>query len=244
MLTMAAADGILDRQAVWEEMERRGVSGARIDHGAVILAKPGQRAIACEPCGLVSLAEPGHSMSCPRCGAHLHARKPDSISRTWALVIASFVLYIPANIYPVLTVMQLGAGAPSTILGGVEELLTSGMYPLAALVFCASIMVPMLKLVGLTALLLTVHLRWGGRLRDRTVLYRIINAIGRWLMIDIFMISILVALVQFGSVIRIEPGFGAVAFAGVVILTMFAAEGFDPRLMWDAAEPQERKAPA
>jgi paraquat-inducible protein A len=244
MLTMAAADGILDRQSVWEEMERRGVSGARIDHGAVILAKPGQRAIACEPCGLVSLAEPGHSMSCPRCSAHVHARKPDSISRTWALVIASFVLYIPANIYPVLTVMQLGAGAPSTILGGVEELLTSGMYPLAALVFCASIMVPMLKLVGLTALLLTVHLRWGGRLRDRTVLYRIINAIGRWSMIDIFMISILVALVQFGSVIRIEPGFGAVAFAGVVILTMFAAEGFDPRLMWDAAEPQERKAPA
>jgi paraquat-inducible protein A len=179
-----------------------------------------------------------------RCGSRLHARKPNSIARTWALLIAASILYVPANTYPVLTVMQLGAGAPSTILGGVEELLASGMYPLAALVFFASIMVPVLKLLGLTGLLISVHMGWGRRLRDRTVLYRIVSAIGRWSMIDIFMESILVALVQFGTVVSIEPGFGAVAFAGVVILTMFAAESFDPRLMWEAAESHTQEARA
>jgi len=135
----------------------------------------------------------------------------------------------------VLTVMQLGSGSPSTILGGAEELLAGGMWPLAALVFFASIMVPVLKLVGLSVMLATTQAGWRGRLRDRTVLYRIVSAIGRWSMIDIFMESILVALVQFGAVVTIDPGFGAVAFAAVVILTMFAAEAFDPRLMWDAA---------
>jgi paraquat-inducible protein A len=150
-------------------------------------------------------------------------------------VIAALVLYVPANLYPVLTVVQLGAGSPSTILGGVEELLASGMYPLAALVFFASILVPVLKLTGLLVMLLTTHYGLRTRPRDRTVLYRIVSAIGRWSMIDIFMESILVALVRFGVIVTIEPGGGAIAFAAVVVITMFAAEGFDPRLMWDAA---------
>jgi paraquat-inducible protein A len=152
------------------------------------------------------------------------------------------VLYIPANLYPVLTVIQLGAGAPSTILGGARELLDSGMWPLAALVFFASVAVPMLKLVGLIVLLVSVQRGWGARLRDRTVLYRIVRWIGRWSMIDIFMESILVALVQFGGLVTIDPGIGALYFAGVVVLTMFAAESFDPRLMWDAAEARGRSA--
>jgi paraquat-inducible protein A len=235
MLTTVAADAVLDRQAVWEEMERRGIPDANVDHAALALAKQRAGALACDTCGLVSLRAEDVPSRCPRCGSHLHARKPDSIARTWALVIASVILYVPANIYPVLTVVQLGSGAPSTILGGVEELLAGGMWPLAALVFFASIMVPVLKLIGLTTLLVTTQAGWGGRLRDRTVLYRIVSAVGRWSMIDIFMESILVALVQFGSVVTIDPGYGAVAFASVVILTMFAAEGFDPRLMWDAA---------
>jgi paraquat-inducible protein A len=242
MLTTVAADAVLDRQAVWEEMERRGIPETRIDHGATARVGPGQRAIGCEACGLVNIVAVDRPARCHRCTSRLHERKPDSITRTWALVIAAAILYGPANFYPVLSVIQLGSGAPSTILGGVEELLASGMYPLAALVFCASIMVPMLKVVGLIALLLTTQFGWSGRLRDRTVLYRIVNAIGRWSMIDIFMESILVALVQFGSVVRIEPGVGAVAFAGVVILTMFAAESFDPRLMWDAAAQRMRGA--
>jgi paraquat-inducible protein A len=131
--------------------------------------------------------------------------------------------------------VQLGSGAPSTILGGVEELVTAKMYPLAALVFFASILVPVLKLCGLMLLLVLTQLGRSERLIDRVRLYRIVTIIGRWSMIDIFMISILVALVQFGAIITIEPGFGAVAFAGVVIITIFAAEAFDPRTMWDAA---------
>ena len=161
--------------------------------------------------------------------------------RTASLSLAALILYLPANYYPVLTVIQLGAGAPSTILGGVRELMDVGMYPLAALVFFASITVPVVKLVGLAILLISTRTGYRRRLRDRTVLYRIVDAIGRWSMIDIFMESILVALVQFGAIVTIDPGIGAVAFAAVVILTMFAAQSFDPRLMWDAAERRARR---
>ncbi len=234
MLTMVAADAVLDRQAVWEEMEQRGPAVGRVDHAAVAATVPGQAMVGCETCELVSVPTASASR-CPRCGSTLHARKPNSLAHTWALAIAALVLYVPANIYPVLTVVQLGAGAPSTILGGVEELLAGGLYPLAALVFFASILVPVMKLLSLAILLVSTHAGWGSRLRDRTVLYCIVRSIGRWSMIDIFMESILVALVQFGSVVTIDPGFGAVAFAAVVILTMFAAESFDPRLMWDEA---------
>ena len=135
-----------------------------------------------------------------------------------------------------------GAGEPSTILGGVRELISSGMYPLAALVFFASIAVPMLKLVGLTVMLVATQTGRAGWLRDRTRLYHVVRWIGRWSMIDIFMESLLGALVRFGSVITIEPGIGAVAFGAVVILTMLAAETFDPRLMWDAAGQQPQTA--
>jgi paraquat-inducible protein A len=165
----------------------------------------------------------------------LQVRKPNSIRRTWAFAIAAMVLYIPANTYPVLTVVRLGAGHPSTILGGVRELLELGMWPLAALVFFASVAVPVLKLIGLVMLLISTHSGTGWALRDRTVLYRIVDAIGRWSMIDIFMESILVALVQFGQIASVYPGPGAIAFAAVVILTMLAAHSFDPRLMWDSA---------
>lgn len=234
MLTMIAAEAVLDRQSVWEEMERRGVPHGDIDHAATALASPARGALSCHTCGLVS--EPhDHDHNCPRCGSALHARKPNAIPRAWALLIAAAILYVPANVYPVLQFIQLGSGQPSTILGGVVELLDGGMWPLAALVFFASVAVPMMKIIGLGVLLLSCHWRWGQRLRDRTRLYFVVNAVGRWSMIDIFMETILVALVRFGSVVSIEPGMGAIAFCGVVILTMFAAEGFDPRLMWDRA---------
>jgi paraquat-inducible protein A len=220
------ADSALDREAIWERLDPKPLADDRAGVPA--------DAIGCEVCRLVSSPSDEHSR-CPRCGSHLHRRKPDSIARTWALVIAAVVLYVPANYFPVLTVMQLGAGAPSTIIGGVEELLSSGMYPLAALVFFASIAVPMLKLVGLSVMLVTVQTGRSDWLRDRTRLYHAVRWIGRWSMIDIFMEALLGALVKFGNVITIEPGIGAMAFCGVVILTMFAAETFDPRLMWDAA---------
>jgi paraquat-inducible protein A len=226
LLAMIVADIRLDAQFIWEEMDRRGIT-----RGASPVA-PGRRVVGCDTCGLVCDAG---DVRCPRCGYRLHHRKPNSIARTWALGVAAAMLYLPANLYPVLTVVRLGAGQPSTILGGAEELLDAGQWPLALLVFTASIAVPMLKLTGLAFLLISVRVRQRGHLRDRTVLFRVIDFVGRWSMIDIFMASILVALVQFGSLVTINANVGAIAFASVVILTMFAARTFDPRLMWDAA---------
>jgi paraquat-inducible protein A len=234
MLTMVAADAMLDRQAVWDEMERRGVPPEPIDHRAAALATPAHGAVGCHTCGLVCLPH-HHDDRCPRCGSALHARNPNAVTRAWAMLIAAAILYVPANYYPVLQVIQLGSGAPSTILGGVVELLDAGMWPLALLVFTASVAVPMLKVLGMVLLLVSARAGWRGRLRDRTRLYGAVNAIGRWSMIDIFMVTILVALVRFGAVVSIEPGVGGLAFCAVVILTMLAAEAFDPRLMWDSA---------
>jgi paraquat-inducible protein A len=228
------ADSALDREEVWDRIGAAEGIGAQT---AALSLRADHAAIGCEVCGLVS--EPsGHDARCPRCESHLHPRKPDSLGRTWALVIAAAVLYVPANYFPVLTVVQLGAGQPSTIIGGVEELVQSGLYPLAALVFFASIAVPTMKLFGLSFMLITTQLGYGAWLRDRTRLYHAVRWIGRWSMIDIFMEALLGALVRFGSLVTIEPGIGAVAFCGVVVLTMLAAETFDPRLMWDAAKPK------
>jgi len=227
-IIMVWLDSALDREAVWERLDPE-------DRPDALPCRGSAPAIGCETCGLVSTAGTADT-SCPRCHSALHPRRPNSIQRTWALIIAAAVLYIPANYYPVLSVVQLGAGQPSTILGGVEELVAASQYPLAALVFFASIAVPMLKLVGLSVMLVATQTGRAGWLRDRTRLYHIVRFIGRWSMIDIFMESLLGALVAFGAVITIEPGVGALAFCAVVILTMFAAETFDPRLMWDAAD--------
>jgi len=248
MVIMILADYMLDDQAVWEAMEppnrhrRRGHPSTTLARDTATLGPALSSAagsnqhrwrIGCDTCGLVSRSAPG--MPCTRCGFRLHDRKPGSIQRTWAFSLAALVLYIPANLYPVLTVVRFGAGRPSTILGGVTELIEAGMWPLAALVFFASVAVPVLKLIGLSILLISTQTGTGWALRDRTVLYRIVDAIGRWSMIDIFMESILVALVQFGQLASVYPGQGAIAFSGVVILTMLAARSFDPRLMWDNA---------
>ena len=228
-------DSALDREKVWEQLDHEDRPDALPCGGTL-------GAIGCETCSLVSLPRPDDPR-CPRCESMLHPRRPNSIARTWALAIAAAILYIPANYYPVLTVVQLGAGQPSTILGGVEELVTARQYPLAALVFFASIAVPMLKLVGLSVMLIATQIGRAEWLRDRTRLYHIVRFIGRWSMIDIFMELLLGALVVFGAVITIEPGVGALAFCAVVVLTMFAAETFDPRLMWDLAVAR-REPPA
>ena len=241
------ADISLDNQEVWEQIERQGAAAHPAE--LVHLADFQPDALGCESCGLVSIAH-GHDDHCPRCGSRLHARKPAILHNTWAFVIAAAIMYIPANYYPVLTVISSGAGQPSTILGGVEELLSSQMYPLALLVFFASIMVPLFKLIGLAIMLLGSMLlaaETGATfmLVPRTRLYYVVAWIGRWSMIDIFMESLLGALVQFGALATIRPGIGAVAFCAVVLLTIFAAEYFDPRLMWDAAGLNpHRPAPA
>jgi len=227
VVVMAAVDHFINYDELWEEVERKGLAHVPPVRDGVPLAR-------CEVCGLVS-ADGGAGAHCPRCRARLHRRKPDSIARCWALVIAAAILYIPANVYPFLTVISFGAGAPDTILSGVKHLVESGMWPLALLVFFASITVPVLKIVGLVLLLVTTQRRSAWHLRERTRLYRIIEAVGRWSMIDIFMLSILVALVRLGAIASVAPGVGAISFAAVVVTTMFAAMSFDPRLMWDSA---------
>ncbi len=195
--------------------------------------------INCTTCRLVSRVRrtcANGSTLCPRCGAQMFRRKPNSLARTWALIIAAYILYIPANVYPIMTVISFGKGEPDTILSGVESLMASGMWPLAVLVFFASITVPLVKLLGLTLLLVSVQYRWQWRPKQRTILYRLTEAVGRWSMIDIFMISILVALVRLEAIATIEPGTAATSFAAVVVLTMVASMSFDPRLIWDALD--------
>ena len=197
--------------------------------------------MSCHACHQLSRIPAGFTNGeaiCPRCEAHIHLRKPNSISRTWALLIAAYILYIPANLLPVMTVISFGKGEADTILSGVKELIHAGMLPIALLVFFASIMVPVTKLLLLTYLLLSVQYKSRWRPRERTLLYRGTEVVGRWSMIDIFMISILIALVKLEAVATIEPGAGAISFAAVVIITMFAAMGFDPRLIWDKLEKQ------
>jgi paraquat-inducible protein A len=193
--------------------------------------------IGCHSCHLLCRApDPGAIMTCPRCGARLHRRKPKSIHRTWALVIAAFVFYIPANVLPITTVISFGKGQSDTIMSGVIYFIHSGMWPIALVIFVASVFVPLLKLLILTFLLITVQRKSSWRKKDRTRLYRITEVIGRWSMVDIFVVTILVALVNLGALATIHARPGAVFFCAVVIITMFAAMSFDPRLIWDKGE--------
>jgi paraquat-inducible protein A len=173
---------------------------------------------------------------CPRCGAGMHLRKTDSLNRTLALLITACILYIPANILPIMITEQFGTPENSTILGGVVLLINMGSIPIAAIIFICSVLVPMGKLIMMFYLCWTV--KQGSQLkpRQRTVAYRITELIGKWSMIDVFVVAILVALVHLGGILVIRPGSAALAFAGVVIVTIIAAESFDPRLIWDQQE--------
>ncbi|MBV8613134.1 MAG: PqiA/YebS family transporter subunit [Acetobacteraceae bacterium] len=238
VLVMVTLDASLDAEPVWQALApARPLAPEPLG----TLAK-GRVPIACPGCRLVSLAAADGGDRCPRCRHRLRRRKPNSLGRTWALIIAATILYIPANVFPVTTVVYLGRDFPHTILGGVEDLVQKGLWPLAVIVFLASITVPLLKLVSLALMILNVHFGWAGLLRDRTRLYRVVSAIGRWSMIDVFLLSALVALVRMGFIASVHAQVGAIAFAAVVILTMLAAESFDPRLMWDAAAAPRPRA--
>lgn len=197
-----------------------------------------QNLMRCHDCGKLEKIE-ANVHFCKRCGGQLHARLPNSFQRTLALLISSFALYIPANMFPIMTVTQLGIGEPHTILGGIIALIHGGMLPIAILVLVASILVPLLKLLGLSLLLLCVHFRWQVNAKLWTQMYRVIAFVGRWSMLDIFMISILASLVNLGTVAQVIAGSASTAFAAVVILTMFAAKSFDPRLIWDVQDDND-----
>ena len=195
--------------------------------------------LGCHVCGLVSrAAHAGHEQGCPRCGAQLHFRKPASVSRTWALLIAAMILYVPANVLPMMKTSSLFGSQSDTIMSGVVYFWTSGSWYLALIIFFASITVPLLKMLALVLLLVSVQRRSRWQREQRARLYRLVEFIGRWSMLDIYVVAVVVALVQLKALATIEPGPGAAAFGGVVVLTMFAAMAFDPRLIWDSLEQE------
>jgi paraquat-inducible protein A len=232
IFVLAGAQATLDPDIVWSRVP--------VPQDARRAPKAGERVLSCPVCELVmaeGAAVPGHGhLHCARCGNPLHRRKPESVQRTWALVIAAVLCYIPANTLPIMSVTSLGQTQSDTIMSGVIFLLQHGMWPLALIVFVASVFVPLLKILILILLLVSLQLGSTWRPRDRTRLYRITEAVGRWSMVDIYVVTILVALVRLGNLATIEAEPGAVFFAAVVILTMFAAMSFDPRLIWDIWE--------
>ncbi|KND59072.1 Paraquat-inducible protein A [Candidatus Burkholderia verschuerenii] len=240
MLLISGAASSFDAREVWARIDARaGIDRFALASDVPPFARTAAKAglFVCHDCALVSkAASHAHEGRCPRCNASLHFRKPDSISRTWALLIAAMVLYIPANVLPVMNTSSLFGAEKDTIMSGVAYLWTSGSWPLALLVFIASIAVPMLKILSLVLLVTSTQFRARWLPARRTRIYRIVEFVGRWSMLDIYVITVLVALVQFNALATIHAGAAAVAFGAVVVLTMLAAMAFDPRLMWDALE--------
>lgn len=196
----------------------------------------------CHTCNLV-MSIPneasGRRLGCSRCGSVVHRRKPNSLTRTWALLITAAICYVPANVYPIMAVTSFGKTQADTILSGAVYLFVHGMWPLALIVFVASIVVPVLKLVGLTILAISVQNRSQWRPRERARLYRIVDIVGRWSMVDVYVVTILVALVHLGSIASVQAQIGSFFFGAVVVLTLLAAESFDPRLIWDLIEDND-----
>jgi len=199
-------------------------------------AEDQQRLYPCHACdALVDEAQVDGHRPCPRCGTRVHRRIPHSLQRTLALLVASAILYIPANTMPIMTTTTLGVSESSTILSGVQHLAHSGSWLLATVVFVASVLVPVTKMLVIGFLLWSVNRGWSRDRQQRLILYRITEQIGRWSMVDVYVVTLLVVLVQFGLLTAVEPGAATLAFASVVVLTMLAAENFDPRLIWDTS---------
>lgn len=254
VLMMAATVSAVsyDRHMLWEryaeltgeghEDERAGgVAGAR--GGASALAAG---LVACSECGLLCRwpgAADGHA-HCPRCASPLHPRKTDSLNRTWALLLAGYVLFIPANLLPITITSSIVGVQADTIMSGVLYFWHEGAYDLAFIIFTASIFVPLAKLLALTVLVWSAQCRSTWEPLQRTRLYRMVEFVGKWSMLDVFVVAMLARLVQFSSLASIEAGPGAIAFALVVVITMFAAMSFDPRLLWDPLENEPYKRTA
>ncbi|HEY1589782.1 MAG TPA: paraquat-inducible protein A [Rhodanobacter sp.] len=195
--------------------------------------------ISCHVCGLACRDTGGDDMACPRCGSTLHRRKPDSYMRTWALLIAGFLLYIPANLLPIMRTASLNDIDDNTIISGVVELWVKGSPDLAVIVFTASIVVPMLKFLSLGTLLVSSRRGSDWARPQRAKLYRLVEFIGYWSMLDVFVVALLTALVRFGLLSLVEPLPGVIFFGLTVVLTMLASMSFDPRLIWDGRDSDD-----
>lgn len=232
IFVLAGAQAALDPDIVWSRIP--------LPDAARYIPGQSRDAISCHVCDLtlpvVAARRRKGRGHCPRCGEVLRRRKPMSIQRTWALLLAAAICLVPANLLPIMRVTSLGQVQSDTIMSGVIFLFNHDMWPLAMIVFVASVFVPLLKLVTLTCLASSVQRNSSWRPRERTRLYHLTEVVGRWSMVDIYVVAILVTMVRLGNLATIEAGPGAVFFAAVVLLTMFAAMTFDPRLIWDAWE--------
>lgn len=245
MACMAGALAGIDRRELWDRIElatRCKHSGkSRSSNESAPLTQSRSRAsftkamdqglAACRTCG--KLNPVADHKRCPRCYSRLYMRKPDSIENTIVLVVAAIALFVPAHILPMMTITELGLSTDKTIIQGVVTFWQDGAYPIALVIFCASIMIPLLKIVSLLWVCAAAKGRVHPKPATLTKVYAITELLGRWSMIDIFVVGIMVSLVQFGSYTSMMPKSGALAFATVVVLTMFAAMNFDPRLLWD-----------
>ena len=207
-----------------------------------------QEIVCCPTCGLVQQVEPPQArqaVECPRCGSVLSEYKAGSVIPTAALSLAALILYVPANIYPILSLERYGVYSENTVWGGVTGLMDAGYWFVALVVFMASMAAPLLKLAGLFFLVVTAELRTPRWRRQRTWIYRFIEVIGPWAMLDVFLLAVLVALVRLGQLATVLPGRGLLAFTCVVVLTLLASATFDPRLIWQAKDRPDdwRRAP-
>jgi len=190
----------------------------------------------CHTCGLAVNMQNHDHVECPRCGSEVHFRKPDSINRAWAFLIAAFIMYIPANTQPMMRTTSLGSESADTIMSGVIYFLSHGDWHLALVIFAASVMLPLLKIIAIAYILISIQRGSTQQKQEKTNLYRIAEILGKWSMLDIFVVGLMVMLVQLGRLTTIDPGPACIAFALVVILTMFAEEALDPKLIWDQTE--------
>ncbi len=230
LIVFSAARSNFDPEELWRYTPESQMAVSELPASGKILN--------CHTCGMLHPYDVDNH-HCDRCGAPLHFRVQDSIDRTWALVLSAAIMLIPANLYPVMTITKLGRGSPDTIVSGVLHLMEGGLWGLALIVLFASIIVPFVKLITLSFLLFSVQKGSDWRPRDRTQLYRVTEVIGAWSMVDIFLVGLLAGLVSLGLLATVIPGIGATFFGAAVILTMFAAHSFDPRLIWDNASSDE-----
>ncbi|KVC97658.1 paraquat-inducible protein A [Burkholderia ubonensis] len=202
---------------------------------SVVPTTTSMRLVCCHACGVLS-PQSFEGLRCPRCGAALHSRKQDSQARAWAFLIAAMILHVPANLLPIMVTRSVDGTTSATIFSGVVYFWVSGSKGLAILVLIPSMVVPLLKMMALTLLLLSVRFRTTWRIRQQTRLYRLIETIGRWSMLDVFVVALLSSLIRAGALATVTPGAGLPAFACVVVLTMLASHSFDPRLLWDSLD--------
>lgn len=201
----------------------------------VVPTTTSMRLVCCHACSALS-PQSFEGLRCPRCGAALHSRKQDSQARAWAFLIAAMILHVPANLLPIMVTQSIDGTSSATIFSGVVYFWVSGSKALAVLVLIPSMVVPLLKMMALMLLLLSVRLRTTWRIRQQTRLYRLVETIGRWSMLDVFVVALLSSLIRAGALATVTPGAGLLAFACVVVLTMLASHSFDPRLLWDSLD--------